>query len=73
MWKNGQLVTINHTTYKIIKPKKYKGCFSCAFSRHNGLAYPCNECTDGRLIDEGLCFKRVHKLSDYTNGNNRRR
>lgn len=68
MWKSGQLVTINHTTYQVVKDKYHIGpCNLCAFRYHNPDVGPCSKCDlsskDAKIPRE--CYlKRIYKFSD---------
>lgn len=68
MWKPGQLITIKHKTYQVIKDKNYWGsCILCAFVHCEVDTYPCTKCSvnskDAKIPRK--CFlRRIYKASD---------
>lgn len=71
MWKPGQLVTIEHKTYQVVKDKNYWGaCTLCAFLHYDPDVDPCSMCdvsSKDAKIPEKCYLKRIYKASDKRN------
>ena len=56
-WKEGEIVTINCEKFQVYKTKHTPSdCIDCEFCKTHIKKYPCNECTDGKLIPEDCIF-----------------
>lgn len=52
MWKPGQIVTINHTIYRV----KKGSCFKCEYTRLSVVDEPCFTCLSKKLLQSYKTF-----------------